>query len=108
MFLTSGLFQSTSCVAMQLTREADYAVRVVLDLAEHAGDGPVRSADVARRQMVPKPWPRGYCAGGSTGCGSGSAGCACAPAPSGRRSAAIPATAYTTAAAMNGASGATS
>src|SRR3972149_3230477 len=43
---------------MQLTREADYAVRVVLDLAEHAGDGPVRSADVARRQMVPKPFLR--------------------------------------------------
>jgi Rrf2 family iron-sulfur cluster assembly transcriptional regulator len=43
---------------MRLTREADYAVRVVLDLAEHAGDGPVRSADVARRQMVPKPFLR--------------------------------------------------
>lgn len=43
---------------MRLTREADYAVRVVLDLAEHADDGPVRSADVARRQMVPRPFLR--------------------------------------------------
>lgn len=43
---------------MQLTREADYAVRVVFDLAEHAGDGPVRSADVARRQVVPQPFLR--------------------------------------------------
>lgn len=43
---------------MQLTREADYAVRVVLDLAQHAGDGPVPSADVARRQVIPKPFLR--------------------------------------------------
>lgn len=41
---------------MQLTREADYAVRVILDLADHAGTVPLRSADVARRQMVPKPF----------------------------------------------------
>jgi Rrf2 family protein len=43
---------------MRLTREADYAVRVVLDLAEHARDGPVRSRDVARRQRVPHPFLR--------------------------------------------------
>jgi Rrf2 family protein len=43
---------------MRLTREADYAVRVVLDLAAHQVDGPVRSADVARRQVVPKPFLR--------------------------------------------------
>ncbi|MDR7545058.1 MAG: Rrf2 family transcriptional regulator [Armatimonadota bacterium] len=41
---------------MKLTREADYAVRVVLDLAEHAGRGPVRSADIARRQLIPRPF----------------------------------------------------
>lgn len=43
---------------MQLTREADYAVRVVLDLAQHATGGPVRSADIALRQAVPKPFLR--------------------------------------------------
>lgn len=43
---------------MQLTRKADYAVRVMLDLAEHAEEGPVPSADVARRQAVPKPFLR--------------------------------------------------
>ncbi len=43
---------------MQLTREADYAVRIVLDLAVHADDRPARSADVARRQVVPRPFLR--------------------------------------------------
>lgn len=39
---------------MQLTREADYAVRVVLDLAEHGGSRPVRSADIGRRKLIPQ------------------------------------------------------
>lgn len=39
---------------MQLTREADYAVRVVLDLAEHGGSRPVRSADIACRKLIPQ------------------------------------------------------
>jgi Rrf2 family protein len=29
---------------------------VVLDLVEHAGRGPVRSADIARRQLIPRPF----------------------------------------------------
>lgn len=41
---------------MQLTREADYAVRVMLDLAEHGSDGPVRSTDIAGRQLIPRPF----------------------------------------------------
>jgi Rrf2 family protein len=43
-------------MSMELTREADYAVRVVLDLVEHARRGPVRSADIARRQLIPRPF----------------------------------------------------
>jgi Rrf2 family protein len=41
---------------VRLTREADYAVRIVLDLAEHSRSRPVRSADIARRQMIPRPF----------------------------------------------------
>lgn len=41
---------------VRLTREADYAVRVVLDLVEHAGGRPVRTSEVARRQFVPRPF----------------------------------------------------
>ncbi len=41
---------------MHLTREADYAVRIVLDLTEHGRDRPVRSADIAHRQLVPRPF----------------------------------------------------
>jgi Rrf2 family protein len=38
---------------MELTREADYAVRLMVDLADRPGPGQVRSADIARRQMIP-------------------------------------------------------
>jgi len=41
---------------MEITRQADYAVRIVLDLAGHPGDGVVRSDDVARRQLVPRAY----------------------------------------------------
>lgn len=41
---------------MEITRQADYAVRIVLDLAGHNGHGVVRSDDVARRQLVPRAY----------------------------------------------------
>lgn len=41
---------------MELTCEADYAVRVLLDLAEHGAGRPVPSRDIARRQLIPRPF----------------------------------------------------
>lgn len=41
---------------MRLTREADYAVRVMVDLAAHPGDGPVRRALIQARQDVPSAY----------------------------------------------------
>ena len=41
---------------MEITRQADYAVRIVLDLAEHIHGGVERSDDVARRQAVPRAY----------------------------------------------------
>lgn len=41
---------------MEITRQADYAVRIVLDLAEHDHGGVERSDDVARRQVVPRAY----------------------------------------------------
>ena len=37
---------------MEITRQADYAVRLTLEAAAH-GEGLVRTADVARRQQMP-------------------------------------------------------
>lgn len=41
---------------MEITRQADYAVRIVLDLAGDHGNGVMRSDDVARRQLVPRAY----------------------------------------------------
>jgi len=41
---------------VEITRQADYAVRIVLDLAGHDGNRVVRSDDVARRQLVPRAY----------------------------------------------------
>jgi len=41
---------------MEITRQADYAVRIVLDLAGTDGGDVVRSDDVARRQLVPRAY----------------------------------------------------
>jgi len=41
---------------MEITRQADYAVRIVLDLAGTDGNKVVRSDDVARRQLVPRAY----------------------------------------------------
>lgn len=38
---------------MRLTRQGDYAVRVMLDLASHAPDMPIRRAQIQARQDVP-------------------------------------------------------
>ena len=37
-----------------LTRKSKYGLKAVLDLAEHAGEGPVLVADLAERQRIPK------------------------------------------------------
>ncbi|MDR7480919.1 MAG: Rrf2 family transcriptional regulator [Armatimonadota bacterium] len=39
---------------MQLTRQADYAVRIVLDLTGRYPQGVARSAEISRRQHVPR------------------------------------------------------
>lgn len=41
---------------MEITRQADYAVRIVLDLAGRPEAGIVRSDDIARRQLVPRAY----------------------------------------------------
>lgn len=41
---------------MEITRQADYAVRIVLDLAERNHGEVERSDDVARRQLVPRAY----------------------------------------------------
>jgi Rrf2 family protein len=38
---------------MLVTKETDYAVRALLDLAEHSGRGPVQARDVSTRQAIP-------------------------------------------------------
>lgn len=37
-----------------LTRKSKYGLKAVLDLAEHAGTGPVLVADLAERQRIPR------------------------------------------------------
>ena len=39
---------------MRLTRQGDYAVRVMLDLAAHAQDAPIPRAQIQTRQDVPE------------------------------------------------------
>lgn len=39
---------------MHIAKRTDYAVRALVDLAEHAGEGPIQSADVASRQDIPE------------------------------------------------------
>ncbi|MCL5027318.1 MAG: Rrf2 family transcriptional regulator [Chloroflexi bacterium] len=38
---------------MHIAKRTDYGVRALIDLAEHAGEGPVQSADIAARQGIP-------------------------------------------------------
>jgi Rrf2 family protein len=41
---------------MKVSMKADYGIRALLDLAEHSGDLPVPSHDIAARQHVPGPF----------------------------------------------------
>lgn len=41
---------------MRISMKADYGVRALLDLAEHHGDQPVPSHDIAARQHIPGPF----------------------------------------------------
>ena len=39
---------------MQLSRQGDYAIRAMIDLAQHAEKGPIHTEDIAKRQDIPK------------------------------------------------------
>ena len=41
---------------MEITQQADYAVRTVLDLALHAAEERVSSEEIAQRQSIPTPF----------------------------------------------------
>ena len=41
---------------MRLTSRIDYGLRAMLDLALHAGSGPVPNHDISRRQRVPEQY----------------------------------------------------
>ena len=43
---------------MKLSTRSRYGVRIMLDLALHAGEGPVRLGDVAERQGIADKVPR--------------------------------------------------
>lgn len=39
---------------MHIPIKVDYGVRALVDLAQHKDGGPVRSSDIARRQLIPE------------------------------------------------------
>jgi len=39
---------------MQLSRQGDYAIRAMIDLAQHHEKGPIHTEDIAKRQDIPK------------------------------------------------------
>jgi Rrf2 family cysteine metabolism transcriptional repressor len=41
---------------MRISSRGEYGLRALLDLAEHAGKGPIPSADIAARQQIPEPY----------------------------------------------------
>ena len=41
---------------MKLTMKGDYGLRAMLDLAAYYGQGPIESADIARRQYIPEQY----------------------------------------------------
>jgi Rrf2 family transcriptional regulator, cysteine metabolism repressor len=41
---------------MRVSSRADYGVRALFDLAQHYGQGPVQSRDIAARQCVPEAY----------------------------------------------------
>lgn len=38
---------------MRVSSRGEYGLRALIDLAQHYGQGPILSADIARRQMIP-------------------------------------------------------
>lgn len=41
---------------MKVSMKGDYGVRALIDLAQHYGQGPVQSAEIAQRQHIPEPY----------------------------------------------------
>ena len=41
---------------MKISMKGDYGVRALVDLAEHYGEPPVQSKDIAERQDIPEPY----------------------------------------------------
>ena len=41
---------------MRISMRGDYGIRAVVDLAQHYGEGPVQSGEIARRQGIPEPY----------------------------------------------------
>lgn len=41
---------------MRVSTKGDYGVRALIELAQHYGQGPVQSAEIAARQSIPEPY----------------------------------------------------
>ncbi|MFQ5826622.1 MAG: RrF2 family transcriptional regulator [Dehalococcoidia bacterium] len=41
---------------MKVSMKVDYGVRVLVDLAQHRGQGAVHTSDIASRQAIPEPY----------------------------------------------------
>lgn len=41
---------------MKVSTRAEYGIRALIDLAQHIGEGPVQSHEIARRQGLPEPY----------------------------------------------------
>ncbi len=41
---------------MKISMKGDYGLRALVDLAEHFGEGPVQSREIAEREDIPEPY----------------------------------------------------
>ncbi len=41
---------------MRVSTKGDYGIRALVELAHRCGEGPVQSAEIARRQCIPEPY----------------------------------------------------
>ena len=41
---------------MKISMKGDYGVRAMIDLAQHYGEGPIQSGEIAARQEIPEPY----------------------------------------------------